>query len=237
MTILDAPRLLPLEGGFNLRDLGGYAARNGRAVRRGMLYRSGMMSMLTEADERYLGSLGIATVCDFRRPGERRAEPTRWCEPAGVHYWARDYSETTGVLAKLFSEAVESIDMGPVEGVHAAGGTRIQAVRWGIIPQVLPLWTSFALYRFETNARSSTVLGIIGAGGIGALLLQNIRGFYYERTAAIVRGSSDNTKRFHNPALGSAEGAAAYVEREFQPEKVRQRYDWLYEYDALTVAL
>ena len=58
-----------------------------------------------------------------------------------------------------------------------------------------------------------------------------------ERTAAIVRGSSDNTKRFHNKALGSPEGAAAYVEREFQPEKVKQRYDWLYEYDALTVAL
>jgi len=57
------------------------------------------------------------------------------------------------------------------------------------------------------------------------------------RTAAIVRGSSDNTKRFHNPALGSPDGAAAYVEREFQPGKVRQRYNWLYEYDALTVAL
>lgn len=56
-----------------------------------------------------------------------------------------------------------------------------------------------------------------------------------ERTAAIVRGSSDNTRRFHNPALGRPEGAAAYVEREFTPEKVRQRYDWLYEYDALTV--
>ena len=58
-----------------------------------------------------------------------------------------------------------------------------------------------------------------------------------ERTAAIVRGSSDNTKRFHNPAFGCPEGAAAYVEREFLPEKVRQRYDWLYQYDALTVAL
>jgi salicylate hydroxylase len=56
-----------------------------------------------------------------------------------------------------------------------------------------------------------------------------------QRTAAIVRGSSDNTKRFHNPALGSPEGAAAYVEREFLPEKVKQRYDWLYEYDALSV--
>ena len=58
-----------------------------------------------------------------------------------------------------------------------------------------------------------------------------------QRTAAIVRGSSDNTRRFHNPALGSPEGAAAYVEREFQPEKVKQRYDWLYAYDALTIPL
>ena len=58
-----------------------------------------------------------------------------------------------------------------------------------------------------------------------------------ERTAAIVRGSSDNTKRFHNPALGDAAGAEAYVNREFQPEKIAQRYDWLYEYDALTVPL
>ena len=58
-----------------------------------------------------------------------------------------------------------------------------------------------------------------------------------DRTARIVRGSSDNTKRFHNPALGSSEGAAAYVDREFQPDKVSQRYDWLYEYDAWTVPL
>ena len=58
-----------------------------------------------------------------------------------------------------------------------------------------------------------------------------------ERTGRIVRGSSENTKRFHNPALGSAEGAASYVDREFEPAKVHARYDWLYQYDALTVAL
>ena len=57
------------------------------------------------------------------------------------------------------------------------------------------------------------------------------------RTAAIVRGSSDNTKRFHNPALRSPDDAAAYVQREFLPEKIKQRYDWLYEYDALTVTV
>ena len=56
-----------------------------------------------------------------------------------------------------------------------------------------------------------------------------------ERTARIVRGSSENTKRFHNPALGDPAGAAAYVEREFTQEKVSQRYDWLYDYDALTI--
>jgi salicylate hydroxylase len=58
-----------------------------------------------------------------------------------------------------------------------------------------------------------------------------------ERTAAIVRGSSENTRRFHNPAHGDAAGAAAYIEREFQPEKIAQRYDWLYEYNALTAPL
>jgi salicylate hydroxylase len=58
-----------------------------------------------------------------------------------------------------------------------------------------------------------------------------------QRTAAIVRGSSENTKRFHNPALATPEGAAAYVEREFQPDVVKKRYDWLYDYDALTVEL
>lgn len=71
----------------------------------------------------------------------------------------------------------------------------------------------------------------------GPEALQRYEAARLARTAAIVRGSSDNTKRFHNPALGHPEGAAAYVEREFQPEKVSQRSDWLYEYDALTVAV
>jgi salicylate hydroxylase len=58
-----------------------------------------------------------------------------------------------------------------------------------------------------------------------------------ERTAAIVRGSADNTKRFHNPVWADASGAAAYIEQEFHPAKVAQRYDWLYQYNALTVTV
>ena len=92
---------------------------------------------------------------------------------------------TGGVLAKLFSEAVESIDKGPVEGVRATGATPLQEVVWGVIPQVAPLWTSYALYRFESNARSATVLGLIGAGGIGQLLFDALNGFDYAQVSAI----------------------------------------------------
>ena len=93
---------------------------------------------------------------------------------------------TTGVLAKLFSEAVEAVDEGPIEGVRATGATPLHEIIWAVIPQVAPLWTSFGLYRFESNARSATVLGLIGAGGIGQILFEAVRAFDYQRTAAIV---------------------------------------------------
>jgi len=92
----------------------------------------------------------------------------------------------TGIIAKLFSEAVEAIDPRPVEGIRATGASRLQEVIFGIIPQVMPLWSSFTLYRFETNVRSATVLGLVGAGGIGQPLYENIRGFAYAETAAII---------------------------------------------------
>jgi phosphonate transport system permease protein len=93
---------------------------------------------------------------------------------------------TTGVLAKLFSEAVEAIDPQPVEGIRATGSNALQEVIFGVIPQVLPLWISYSLYRFESNVRSATVLGIVGAGGIGMVLWEYIRGFYYAETAAVM---------------------------------------------------
>jgi phosphonate transport system permease protein len=92
---------------------------------------------------------------------------------------------TGGVLAKLFSEAVESIDKGPVEGVRATGAGQLHEIVWGVFPQVAPLWTSFALYRFESNSRAATVLGLIGAGGIGQTLFESIQAFDYSRVAAI----------------------------------------------------
>jgi phosphonate transport system permease protein len=93
---------------------------------------------------------------------------------------------TTGVLAKLFAEAVEAIDNGPVEGVRATGSTALQEIIYGVIPQVLPLWISYALYRFESNVRSATVVGMVGAGGIGVTLWEAIRGFELAQTCAIL---------------------------------------------------
>lgn len=93
---------------------------------------------------------------------------------------------TGGVLGKLFSEAVEAIDRGPVEGIKATGAGRPQQIVWGVLPQVAPLWTSYGLYRFESNARSATVLSLIGAGGIGQSLFDSINSFAYDQTSAIV---------------------------------------------------
>jgi len=93
---------------------------------------------------------------------------------------------TTGVLAKLFSEAVESIDHQPVEGIRATGASALEEIVFGVIPQVMPLWISYALYRFEANVRSASVLGMVGAGGIGNILWEIIRGFQYAETAAVL---------------------------------------------------
>jgi phosphonate transport system permease protein len=82
---------------------------------------------------------------------------------------------TTTSLAKLYSEAIEGIDPGPVDAVTATGATRLQVLRYGVLPQVLPLFLSFVLYRLETNIRAATVLGFVGAGGIGFYLQTYLR--------------------------------------------------------------
>ncbi|MGK7952006.1 MAG: phosphonate ABC transporter, permease protein PhnE [Xenococcaceae cyanobacterium] len=96
------------------------------------------------------------------------------------------FIHTAGALGKLFSEAVEAIEPGQVEGVRATGASKIQEIIFGIIPQVIPLWTSFTLYRFESNVRAASVLGIVGAGGIGVSLYQSFQSFDYGKVCAIL---------------------------------------------------
>ncbi|MFM0591460.1 phosphonate ABC transporter, permease protein PhnE [Paraburkholderia dilworthii] len=93
---------------------------------------------------------------------------------------------TTGVLAKLFAEAVEAIDPRPAEGIRATGASPLDEIIYAVLPQVLPLWISYALYRFESNVRSAMVVGMVGAGGIGVVLYEAIRSFDYAQTSAVM---------------------------------------------------
>ena len=81
---------------------------------------------------------------------------------------------TSGALGKLFSEVNENIDVKPLEGLKAVGGNWLQRVRFGVIPQVLPNYSSYFLLRFESNVRASAILGFVGAGGIGSELSRAI---------------------------------------------------------------
>jgi phosphonate transport system permease protein len=93
---------------------------------------------------------------------------------------------TRGALGKLFAEAVENIDMGPVEGISSCGASRYQAIRYAVMPQVASNLASYALLRFEINVRGAAVMGFVGAGGIGQDLIEAIRKFYYPDVSAML---------------------------------------------------
>jgi phosphonate transport system permease protein len=93
---------------------------------------------------------------------------------------------TTGALGKLFSELNENADLRAVEGIRSVGGSWLAQIRYGVVPQVLPGFLSYALLRFEINVRSSTIIGFVGAGGIGQELSRVINFNIYEEVSAIV---------------------------------------------------
>ncbi|MCA6119341.1 phosphonate ABC transporter, permease protein PhnE [Bradyrhizobium sp. WSM 1738] len=93
---------------------------------------------------------------------------------------------TMGALGKQFAEVVENIDSKPIEGVAASGGSWLQIVRFGAVPQVLSNFASYALLRFEYNVRGAAVMGFVGAGGIGQDLIEAVRKFYFTDVSAIL---------------------------------------------------
>ena len=93
---------------------------------------------------------------------------------------------TVGALGKLYYEVVENVDMKPDEGLRASGANWIERVRFGIVPQVLPNFVSYALLRMEINVRASTIIGAVGGGGIGELLRLSISQSHEAKTLAIM---------------------------------------------------
>jgi len=91
-----------------------------------------------------------------------------------------------GAFGKLFSEAIEAADQKPVEGIIASGGSRLEGIRFGIVPQILPVLLGQILYFFESNTRTTTIIGIVGAGGIGLYLTETIRTYLWQETSFII---------------------------------------------------
>lgn len=95
-------------------------------------------------------------------------------------------SSDFGAFGKLFSEAIEAADHRPIEGITSTGGSRLAAIRFGILPQILPVIAGQVLYFFESNTRSATIIGIVGAGGIGLWLTEAIRTLEWREVSLIV---------------------------------------------------
>jgi phosphonate transport system permease protein len=92
----------------------------------------------------------------------------------------------TGMLAKFCAEEVEGVDRGPVEAMQATGAGRLQVILFGIVPQVVPAFVSYAVYRFDVSIRAATILGLVGAGGLGFSLIKTMKLFKYHETATCI---------------------------------------------------
>jgi phosphonate transport system permease protein len=90
------------------------------------------------------------------------------------------------MITKLFYESIETIDEGPIEAITASGGSKFDIIRYAVVPQVMSHFLSYLLYAFEINVRASTILGYIGAGGIGVFLQRSLSQFRYDQTSIIV---------------------------------------------------
>ncbi len=91
-----------------------------------------------------------------------------------------------GMVGKFFAESIEEIDDGPLEALRATGAGPLQVIAFGVIPQVITAWIATVLYRFEVNLRQATVLGMVGAGGLGFELVNSLKLFKYQETATCI---------------------------------------------------
>ena len=157
-----------------------------------------------------LGTLGALALCFHAAQNLSRGKASYWLTRrvfefartipelvfALVFVFAFGIGPLAGILAiaihsmggsgKLFAEAVENIDMKPVDGLKATGANWIQTIRFAVLPQVLPNFTSFSLWRFEINVRSASIIGFVGAGGIGQEFYTAVSRLYYEDISALI---------------------------------------------------
>ena len=132
---------------------------------------------------------GVRRFVDFLRGVDALIWALVWINVVGLGPFAGILAiavSNTGELAKLFSEAIENIDRKQMEGVRSAGANAIQTAVYAVWPQVFPVMLSNSLYYFESNTRSATILGIVGAGGIGLQLADRIRVMAWDQVSLLI---------------------------------------------------
>jgi phosphonate transport system permease protein len=149
--------------------LGCLAARSVTPSRAAYWIARGLLNALRGVPELILGIFFVAAVGFGVLPGVLAL---------GLH--------SAGMVGKFFAEAMEHVDPGPVEAVRSTGATPLQVIVHGILPQILPQMADVSIYRWELNFRSSTVIGLVGAGGIGFELIASLRLMQYREVGAIL---------------------------------------------------
>lgn len=161
-VLQDYRRLLPLAGGSNFRDMGGYPAADGKTVRRGLLYRSGVMTSLTADDQAYLGQIGFESIVDLRSEEELEIFPNRWAAASGIDYYHHDYS-----IMDLLGERMQQGE------VIENGGELYRSLPYTIVPQLkqyfallvdgkAPLVVNCSAGQDRTGIASSLLLTVLG---------------------------------------------------------------------------
>ena len=160
-----AERLLPLEGGRNFRDLGGYGAERGKTVGWGRIYRSGVMAKLTASDTAYLRSLGIAVICDLRSAQERTSEPSAMLGSDGVKLLSKDYemgsSLTKLMVAKTKDEAVVIFGDAYIDFVQTLA-PQYKEMFENLLENKAPLAVNCTAGKDRTGVASALILSVLG---------------------------------------------------------------------------
>jgi phosphonate transport system permease protein len=165
----------------------------------GMAFLGTLLAALLALPMGFLGSknviansvihFGLRRLFDFIRSIDALIWALVWINVVGLGPFAGILAiscSVSGELAKLFSEAIENVDHKQIDGVRASGANRLQTMRYAILPQIFPVILSTTLYYFESNTRSATILGIVGAGGIGLQLTDRIRVLAWDQASLII---------------------------------------------------
>ena len=163
-----AQRLLPLDGGINFRDMGGYAASDGRRVKWGHLFRSGTMARLSGQDRKALAERGIRTVIDFRSASEQEAEPNAWAQEETGGYWSRPHDEVFGNMHEMAANGIATVR--EAEAIMEAGyrhlplqqaeayGEMLRRLAAGAVPAVIHCTAG----KDRTGGGAALILAVLG---------------------------------------------------------------------------